>query len=165
VLPIGGRPTDRIGGGRVVVAGTSLLALATLPWLFVTDHTPYALLGVLVFVRGMGFGASIQPAAAAAFATLSSSSQVPRATAALNSLRQIGGSIGTALLAVVLQHEVATGPTATAFRHTFAWAFALTLLALGAAVMLVRAERAGGHETTRGTASRGSSAAPASAIE
>jgi EmrB/QacA subfamily drug resistance transporter len=165
VLPIGGRLTDRIGGGRVVVAGTSLLALATLPWLFVTDHTPYALLGVLVFVRGMGFGASIQPAAAAAFATLSSSSQVPRATAALNSLRQIGGSIGTALLAVVLQHEVATGPTATAFRHTFAWAFALTLLALGSAVMLVRAERAGGHETTRGTASRGSSAAPASAIE
>ena len=30
---------------------------------------------------------------------------LPRATAALNTLRQVGGSLGTALLAVALQHE------------------------------------------------------------
>jgi hypothetical protein len=35
------------------------------------------------------------------------SSQIPRATAALNTLRQIGGSIGTTLLVVVLQRETA----------------------------------------------------------
>ena len=96
------------------------------------------------------------------------SAQVPRATAALNTLRQIGGSIGTALLAVVLQHETAaalpsagggaggllapaarraeraqiSGPLATAFGHTFIWAFGMALLAIIPAVALLRAERA-----------------------
>src|SRR3954466_12469551 len=45
MLPISGRLTDRIGGGPVVVAGCILVALATLPLAFVSDHTPYALLG------------------------------------------------------------------------------------------------------------------------
>jgi EmrB/QacA subfamily drug resistance transporter len=165
-LPISGRLTDRLGGGPVVVAGTSLLAAATLPLVFVTAHTPYVLLGCVLFVRGLGLGAAIQPATAAAYALLDSS-QIPRATAALNTLRQIGGSIGTALLAVVLAHESAaatssasggaggllrplpaglraeiSGPVATAFDHTFMWALAIALLAIIPAVVLLRAERA-----------------------
>jgi EmrB/QacA subfamily drug resistance transporter len=165
MLPISGRLTDRLGGGPVVLAGCSVIALATLPLAFVSSHTPYALLGGVLFVRGIGLGASIQPATAAAYAHLHSS-QVPRATAALNTLRQIGGSIGTALLAVVLQHESRavlpssgsagglltplpaggrariSGPLATAFGHTFLWSLAMTVLAIVPAIALVRAERA-----------------------
>ena len=166
MLPISGRLTDRLGGGPVVVAGCSVVALATLPFVFVTGHTSYALLGGALFVRGLGLGASIQPSTAAAYALLDSS-QIPRATAALNTVRQIGGSIGTALLAVVLQHEAAaalapvgggaggllgplpagereqiSGPLASAFGHTFMWALALALLAILPAVALLRAERA-----------------------
>ena len=166
MLPISGRLTDRLGGGPVVVAGCCIIALATVPWVFVGDQTPYALLGFVLFVRGLGLGASIQPTIAAAYALLDSS-QVPRATAALNTLRQAGGSIGTALLAVVLQHEGAaalpaasggaggllaplppgerqqiSGPVATAFGHTFMWALVMALLAIVPAVALLRAERA-----------------------
>jgi MFS family permease len=165
MLPISGRLTDRIGGGPVVVAGCSLVALATLPLAFVSNHTPYALLGGVLFIRGLGLGASIQPATAAAYAVLDSS-QVPRATAALNTVRQIGGSIGTALLAVVLQHEAVkalsstsggggllaplpaaeraqiSAPVATAFGNTFMWAAVLALLAIVPAIALLRAEHA-----------------------
>jgi EmrB/QacA subfamily drug resistance transporter len=166
MLPISGRLTDRLGGGRVVLVGCCIVTLATLPLAFVTNHTPYALLGAVLFVRGLGLGSSLQPAIAAAYAMLESS-QVPRATAALNTLRQIGGSIGTALLAVVLQHESAaarpaagggagallapvpaaarehiSGPLASAFGHTFLWAAAMAALAIVPAVALLRAERA-----------------------
>jgi predicted MFS family arabinose efflux permease len=170
MLPISGRLTDRLGGGRVVVVGCTVTALATLPLVFVTAHTPYTLLGAVLLVRGMGLGASIQPATAAAYALLDSS-QVPRATAALNTLRQIGGSIGTALLAVVLQNESrallpsgggagaggllaplpasareqVSGPLGTAFGHTFIWAAVMALLAIAPAVALLRAERASGE--------------------
>jgi predicted MFS family arabinose efflux permease len=172
MLPISGRLTDRIGGGPVVVAGCSLVALATLPLAFVSDHTPYALLGGVLFIRGLGLGASIQPATAAAYAVLNSS-QVPRATAALNTVRQIGGSIGTALLAVVLQHEAVKAlsstsggaggllaplpaaeraqistPVATAFGHTFMWAAVLAILAIVPAIALLRAEHAGRAATS-----------------
>jgi EmrB/QacA subfamily drug resistance transporter len=165
MLPISGRVTDRLGGGPVTVVGITVVALATLPLAFVTDHTPFAVLGVVLFVRGMGLGASIQPTVAAAYAVIESW-QVPRATAALNTLRQVGASIGTALLSVVLQHEGAAAlsapgagrlldqlpeserarfsePLATAFGHTFMWAFVIGLLAIVPAVLLLRAERAG----------------------
>lgn len=165
MLPISGRLTDRLGGGPVVLAGTTVIALATLPLVFVSGHTSYVLLGGVLFVRGMGLGASIQPATAAAYALLDSS-QVPRATAALNTLRQIGGSIGTALLAVVLEDESRAavpssagaggllaplpasarqtigGPLATAFDHTFTWALVMALIAVLPAVALLHAERA-----------------------
>jgi MFS family permease len=142
MLPISGRLTDRIGGGPVVVVGCTLVALGTVPFVFVTDHTPYALLGGTLFIRGLGLGASMQPTTAAAYALLDSS-QVPRATAALTTVRQIGGSVGTALLVVVLQHEMkASDQLATAFGHTFTWALALALLAIVPAVALMRAERA-----------------------
>jgi hypothetical protein len=123
----------------------------------------------------MGLGASIQPTTASAYALLHSS-QVPRATAALNTARQIGGSIGTALLAVVLEHEskAAVSPTgggaggllgplsasareqigkplATAFGHTFVWALALAVLAILPAVALLRAERAERAERQQST--------------
>ncbi len=164
MLPISGRVTDRIGGGPVVVAGCSLIVLATVPLVFLTSHTSFALLGGVLFVRGLGLGASIQPSAAAAYALLDSS-QIPRATAALNTLRQVGGSIGTALLAVVLQHQATvhmssaggaggllaplstsqraeiSEPLATAFGHTMIWAVATSVLALFAAIALLRAER------------------------
>jgi hypothetical protein len=163
----------------VVVVGCSVIALATVPFAFVTDHTPYALLGGVLFVRGLGLGASIQPTTAAAYQVLESA-QIPRATAALNALRQVGGSIGTALLAVVLQHESAaalssahtaaggllaplpagereriSGPVATAFGHTFMWAAAMALLAVIPAVALLRAERASRRASEAGTGQSG----------
>jgi EmrB/QacA subfamily drug resistance transporter len=179
MLPISGRLTDRLGGGPVIVVGCCVIAVATLPWAFVTNHTSYALLGAVLFVRGMGLGASMQPTIAAAYQLLESA-QVPRATAALNTLRQLGGSIGTALLAVVLQHESAaampsasgsagallgplpageraqiSGPLASAFGHTFIWAFAMALLAIVPAVALVRAERASRRDSAAESADAG----------
>ena len=176
MLPISGRLTDRLGGGPVVVAGVTTFALGTLPLAFVSGNTPYALLGAVLFVRGLGLGASVQPATAAAYALLDSA-QVPRATAAMNTLRQIGGSIGTALLAVMLQHESRAvlssttggaegllaplttgeraqvgGQVATAFGHTFRWAFAMALVALVPAIALLRAERAARRLDTSGLA-------------
>jgi EmrB/QacA subfamily drug resistance transporter len=185
MLPISGRLTDRLGGGPVVLAGITTMALATLPLAFVTGNTPYALLAGVLFVRGLGLGASVQPATAAAYALIDSA-HVPRATAALNTLRQIGGSIGTALLSVVLQHQSAAvlsstsggaegllapltaeeraqigGPVATAFGHTFGWAFAMALLGILPAIALVRAERAARRpDTSSGDAQTGPAEVP-----
>jgi EmrB/QacA subfamily drug resistance transporter len=164
-LPISGRLTDRIGGGPVVLVGCVVATLATLPWAFVTSGTPDALLGGVLFIRGIGMGCSVQPSMAAAYALLPPE-QLPGATAALNTLRQIGGAIGTALLAVVLEHQakavlpaqgggvggvlepLAPGtrqqvaePIAMAFGHTFAWAAAMTAVAALAGWALLRAER------------------------
>ena len=151
MLPISGRLTDRLGGGPVVVAGCCLVALATLPLVFVTDQTPYVLLGGVLFVRGLGLGASLQPTIAAAYALLDSS-HVPRATAALNTIRQLGGSIGTALLSTLAASAAsgfAAGRTpstelvqqAAVHGYTTAFVWSAAIFAIGALVSWVLLSR------------------------
>jgi len=161
-MPIAGRMTDRTGAGRIVLVGLALVVVGTIPFAFVTEHSSYWLLGAALFVRGMGMGSTMMPAMSAAYQTLTRAA-VARATTALNIVQRVGGSIGTAVLAVVLQHEItqrvpAAGggglsaaqnvPAAAraqvapeigaAFAHTFWWALAATALAVVPALMLPR---------------------------
>jgi EmrB/QacA subfamily drug resistance transporter len=152
VMPFAGRWTDRIGGGRVALVGVLLMTAATIPYAFVSSSTPYWLLGGLLVFRGIGLGSCMMPSMAAAYSLLERP-QIPRATSLLNVTRQVGGSIGTALLAVTLQREIkdalgggggggsvqrlpehlrlqAAGPLGDAFAHTFGWALAMSTLAI-----------------------------------
>ena len=163
-MPLAGRLTDRVGGGRVAVVGLVILTLGTIPFAFLTADTSYTLLALLLVVRGLGIGSAMMPAMAAAYATLESSA-VPRATSALNVLQRIGGSLGTALLAVVLQGQISdqlgargggdstlerlpaevrervADPLASAFASTFWWAVGMSLLALIPATILALVQR------------------------
>ena len=161
-MPFTGLLTDRIGGGKVVLAGLGLLAVATVPLGLLSAGTSLPTIDAILFVRGLGVGATMMPAMAAAYAALDRAA-VPRATSALNVIQRIGGSIGTALLAVILQGQIAsrlpgagTGglekvrdvspavraraaePLAAAFGATFWWALGLTLLAALPALVLAR---------------------------
>jgi hypothetical protein len=64
-------------------------------------------------VRGAGLGALFVPATTSAYHGLRNEA-IPRATSAVRIFQQVGGSFGTALLAVILQHQAAnlarTGP-------------------------------------------------------
>jgi hypothetical protein len=51
-------------------------------------------------------------------------------------LQQVGGVLGTAVLAIVLQQSASGHAAASAFGHTFAWALAFTALAVIPALAL-----------------------------
>jgi hypothetical protein len=98
-----------------------------------------------MFVRGMGIGFAFMPAMAAAFASLERS-ELADATPQLNVLQRVGGSIGTALLAVVLQRALVGVHTlegaAQAYGTAFWVAGGLTAVAIVPCIILLRAERA-----------------------
>lgn len=105
-MNIGGRVTDKVGAGRVVPVGLLILALGTVPYAAIGGDTSYGVLLAGLFVRGLGLGATMMPAMAAAYATLDSAADVPRATPMLNVLQRVGGSIGVAVLTVVLENRL-----------------------------------------------------------
>jgi len=107
MMPIGGRLTDRIGPGRVVPIGMTVVIVGTVFYTQVSPTTSYALLALSLFVRGLGAGWTIMPSASAAYASIRHDS-VPRATTALNIVMRIGGSFGTAVVALVLQRQIDT---------------------------------------------------------
>ena len=145
IMPLAGKLTDRWGGGPLALIGVIVTTVTTIPFGLIGVHTSVALLSVAMFLRGMGIGFAFMPAMTAAFASLEHD-ELPDATPQLNVLQRVGGSIGTAVLAVVLQRALSDTHTvagaASAYGTAF-WASAgLTALAIVPCIVLVRAERA-----------------------
>ena len=105
VMRTSAKAADRYGTRRTVPAGMALLALGTLAYTQVSGSTSYAFLATALFVRGIGLGFGMMPVFAAAYRGLSFE-QVPRASTATNIIRQVGGSLGVAVFAVVLQKAI-----------------------------------------------------------
>jgi EmrB/QacA subfamily drug resistance transporter len=148
-MPVAGKLTDRAGAGAVVRVGVVLVVLGTLPFAFVAGDVPGALLVAGLFLRGAGMGATLMPAMAAAYQVLPEAA-VARAASALEIVQRAGATLGIALLAVILQHALATrgfhgalddapaAAAAPAAAHTFVWALVLTALTLVPALLLPR---------------------------
>jgi EmrB/QacA subfamily drug resistance transporter len=145
MMPIAGRLTDRWGGGPLALFGVAVTAVTTIPFGFIGAHSSILWLSIVMFARGIGIGFAFMPAFSAAFATLDRS-ELTDATPQLNTLQRVGGSLGIALLAVVLQRALVGAHTlaaqASAYGTAFWAATILTALAIGPCVILWRTERA-----------------------
>ncbi|WP_242890061.1 MDR family MFS transporter [Actinomadura litoris] len=104
-MPFAGVITDKFGAGRIVPVGIVLLCVGTVPFALVDADTSYWLLGSALFVRGLGLGSTMMPTMSAALVTLNRAA-MSRASSSLQILVQLGGSVGTALLAVILSRQI-----------------------------------------------------------
>jgi EmrB/QacA subfamily drug resistance transporter len=137
------RFTDRFGGGRVAVVGISILTLSSLPLAFIGANTSIVFLSFLLLIRGVGIGLSFIPTTTVAFASLRKD-QLSDATPQMNVLQRVGGAIGTAVLAVVLQRasKGAQSPAelADAFGTAYWWAVGICAASMIPVLVLLRAE-------------------------
>jgi EmrB/QacA subfamily drug resistance transporter len=145
VMPLAGKLSDRLGGGPLALFGVTVTAVATVPFALIGAHTSIVSLSVAMLVRGAGIGFAFMPAMAAAFASLDRT-ELAHATPQLNVLQRVGGSIGTAVLAVVLQRSLSGVSSiegaANAYGTAFWWSAGLTAMAIVPCVVLLRSERA-----------------------
>jgi EmrB/QacA subfamily drug resistance transporter len=171
VMPMVGRLTDRIGGGPLALFGVALTVLAGVPLGLIDAHTSIALLGLDTFVRGIGIGFAFMPSFVAAFAALERH-ELPDAAPQLNVLMRVGGSIGTAVLAVVLERAtIAAGAhpspagLAGAYGTAFWWSVAISVAAILPCIWLTRSERAARRARLAAAASEGAPPAEPSLAE
>ncbi|MBS2537380.1 DHA2 family efflux MFS transporter permease subunit [Catenulispora sp. NF23] len=135
-----GRMTNRTGPRVLVMTGTAVATAATLPFAMVGAGTSTAALMAPLFLRGLGLGLVMAPLIAAGYSTLRRES-IPQATTTFNILNRVGGSIGTAVLAVILVRGLADraatpAHVASAYSATFWWALACTAVTLVTAAFL-----------------------------
>jgi len=148
VMPFVGRLVDRVGGGPLAFGGVALTLVAGVPLALIGAHTSLVWLSVVQFVRGIGIGFAFMPAFVAALAALERR-ELPDASPQLNVLMRVGGSIGTAVLAVVLERAIISagphpGPAAVAgaYGTAFWWSFGISVAALAPCAWLTLSERA-----------------------
>jgi EmrB/QacA subfamily drug resistance transporter len=119
---IAGRLSGRVGAGRVLSVGMALIALGMLGFSFISaDGNFWADVLVPGVVTAIGLGFSFVPV------TIAATSGVERSRAGLasglvNTSRQLGGSVGLAVLATVAT-SAATGATGAGLTEGFHVAF------------------------------------------
>jgi len=162
VMPIAGQLADRVGIAKLVLPGLTILLASTIGLTTLTGDTSYWTLSAILFVMGVGMGFTMMPLMTGALQTLRRI-QIARASTTVNIIQQVGASIGTAVMSVILtvalrdrlggpategSPEAGLGQTganlplevrdimAGAFTHTYWWAVALIVPAILAAFLL-----------------------------
>ncbi len=131
VAPLAGLLSARIGSRPVVVAGMALQTGALL-WIGAVSSitVPYLNLLPAFILGGIGMGLTFAPLSSAVINAVSGNLE-GQASGAYNSIRELGGVFGIAILGAVFQH-VASAPTAASFMSGFH-----TAVFAGAAIVFV----------------------------
>lgn len=131
---LAGRLTDAVGARWVAAAGFAVTGLGTVPFAFADERTSVWWLGAVLLVRGMGLGTVLIPVMTVAYTGLDHA-RIPQASMITRIGQQLGGSFGTAVLAVVLERKLDVG-AAAAFDTAFWWAVAFCAAAVGLSLLL-----------------------------
>jgi EmrB/QacA subfamily drug resistance transporter len=143
---IAGRLTDRIGSRPIAATGLLLTALGTLAFAWAGPATSEWLLAASLLVRGAGLAPVTIAVVAGSFQGLAPD-DVPDASSTTRIVQQVGGSFGSAVLALILarallgEHAVTATARGLAFNTAFWWAIGFTVLALLPAILLPAAAR------------------------
>jgi hypothetical protein len=145
---LGGRLHEVFTGPQLALAGSVIAALFTAPLTVLDQDSATALFVADLALRGFGIGLVFIPVYAIALGDLPRH-LVADATAQFNVLMRVGGAAATALIAVLLAHELqrhaadAAG-MAAAYQDTWRWTMVIHVLAIAPTLMLARLARRGG---------------------
>jgi len=138
-----GANIDRFGSRVIALAGFAIVAAATVPFALAGPHTSEWLLAAWMVIRGFGLGAVTMPVMVAGYIGLDKE-QIPHSSVLTRTAQQIGGSFGTAVLAVILEDVIAThhGALAQSFHVAFWWSAGFSAVAVLLSLWLPGAQRA-----------------------
>ena len=100
-MPVAGILTDKIGPGKIVLAGISVIVVGMAMFTQVGVDTSYTYLLSALFVMGLGMGGTMMPIMTSALQTLSDH-EIARGSTLMNITQQVAASVGTALFSVLL---------------------------------------------------------------
>ncbi|MGW4323069.1 DHA2 family efflux MFS transporter permease subunit [Streptomyces sp. NPDC004684] len=136
------RTIDAVAPRTLVITGVVLVLAGTVPFTRLDHGLPDFAIVLALLVRGFGMAMISAPVMNIVYGSIAPD-QIARASGALNMLNTVGGSLGTAALAVVLQDRLgAHRDVPAAFADTFWWVAALGLLAAAGTTRLPRTRAA-----------------------
>ncbi len=137
-----GSNIDRFGARLIALVGFVMVAAATIPFALAGPHTGSWQLAGWMVLRGFGLGAVTMPVMVAGYIGLDKS-QIPHSSVLTRTAQQLGGSFGTAVLAVILESALITHPGAPidAFHIAFWWSVGFCALAVALSLWLPGAQR------------------------
>ena len=151
-----GRLTDTIGARPIAVVGFVIVAAATIPFAYADPNTNAWLLGVLAAAARRSASARSRSRSWRWRTWGLTRPRSPHASVLTRTAQQIGGSFGTAVLAVILESAVAArhGDLIAAFHVAFWWAVGFAALAALLSIWLPGRPGAASNQATAGVGAR-----------
>jgi EmrB/QacA subfamily drug resistance transporter len=103
-MPAAGIFTDKIGPGKIVMAGITTIVVGMAMFTQVGVDTSYVYLLGALFVMGLGMGGTMMPIMTSALQSLQDH-EIARGSTLMNITQQVAASIGTALFSVLLTNS------------------------------------------------------------
>ncbi len=104
-MPIAGALVDKFPVGRIVPFGLIGIAIGMFGFTQVEADTSYPFLIAMLFIMGLGMGATMMPLFTTALKTLTNH-EVARGSTLLNISQQISSSVGVAVISVMLTNQL-----------------------------------------------------------
>ena len=137
VAPLAGRLSDRIGSRWLMTGGMTLVALQLFYFSRLGVHESYMALVPGMVLGGIGMASVISPSNAAALSGVPGE-RAGVGSAVVQTSRQVGGSVGIAVMGAIVAHGIAGRQTPEAFVHGFSNALTVaSLIALAGALVAV----------------------------
>ncbi|WP_429970484.1 MDR family MFS transporter [Fructilactobacillus sp. Tb1] len=153
--PFTGKIFDKYGAKKLAIGGLFLLSLGTFPFMFLTKNTPVHYITMLYVIRMFGVAMAMMPVTTSGMNALSVK-MMSHGTAVNNTVRQICGSIATAIMVSILANvttdnmpakhimklnpihygSLAINATLKGYAAAFGIAFGISLVAFFAGFML-----------------------------
>lgn len=143
-----GKVADRKGARNIVLMSLAAIAIGTLPFAFANADTNLILLAIALLIRGAGLGGLLIALMTSAYIGIERD-QTPHASVTTRIFQTIGGAFGSAILATVMQHQMASRAESDlpaisgAFNTSFWWAIGFTVVAAILALFLVMRKKSG----------------------
>jgi MFS family permease len=118
IAPIAGKTTDKVGSRWLMTVGMVLVAVQLVYFSQLSATSSFWILAPALVVGGIGMALVMTPGAAAAVRSV----PVDKSgvgSAVLNSFRQVGGSLGIALMGAIMAHQAGNRRTVEAFMEGF----------------------------------------------
>jgi EmrB/QacA subfamily drug resistance transporter len=146
VAPIAGKLSDRVGSRWLITSGLTLLSIQLFYYSTLgVSATFWNLLPALI-VGGFGMSLAMTPTAAAVIRAVPTA-KAGVGSATLNSMRQVGGALGIALMGAIMGHVIGGRRTPEAFVDGFSTTLRVAgLIALAGAVVAVALVRHQRHD-------------------
>jgi MFS family permease len=139
---VAGSKIDKYGSRRIAVIGFAIVAASTVPFALAGPQTSEWPLALWMAIRGFGLGCVTMPVMVAGYIGLDKQ-QIPHSSVLTRMSQQIGGSFGTAVLAVILEAAIVShhGAPAGAFHIAFWWSVGFSAVAVLLSLWLPGAQR------------------------
>jgi EmrB/QacA subfamily drug resistance transporter len=142
------KAADRDGSRNIVLMSLAAITVGTIPFAFGGTDTNMIFLAVALLIRGAGLGGLFIAIMASALIGLQRD-QVPHASTATRIFQTIGGAFGSAILATVVQNQMAghaesdLHAVSDAFNVSFWWAIGFTVAAVIPTLFLTMHKKSG----------------------